>query len=164
MRLRSEKSNDVCGSAGKKYGGRVMSNQMMRLMIAVAIFAMSGVVTSCGESSTSEQTAAIEIETLPQGDSGDFYSFDEPPVLTSYEAPTYPEIAREKGLEGSVMVKITVGVDGTVEDALILESTDPIFEESALEAAMLSQFKPAKLDGEPTKSRVAIPYQFRLDG
>ena len=33
-----------------------------------------------------------------------------------------------------------------------------------LEAAMLSQFKPAKLDGEPTKSRVAIPYQFRLDG
>ena len=141
-----------------------MSIQMMRLILAVAIFAISVVAISCGESSTSEQTAAIEIETLPQGDSGDFYPFDEPPVLTSYEAPPYPEVAREKGLEGSVMVKITVGVDGTVEDALIRESTDPIFEESALEAAMLSQFKPAKLEGELTKSRVAIPYQFRLDG
>ena len=79
-----------------------MSIQMMRLILVATIFVISAVVTSCGESSTSEQTAAIEIETLPQGDSGDFYSFDEPPVLTSYEAPTYPEIAREKGLEGCV--------------------------------------------------------------
>jgi TonB family protein len=141
-----------------------MNTQIRSLVLAAVIFAISVAVISCGESSTSEETAAIEIETLPLGDSDDFYQFDEPPVLTSYEAPTYPEIAREKGLEGSVMVKITVGVDGTVEDALILESTDPIFEESALEAAMHSQFKPANLDGAPTKSRVAIPYQFKLDG
>ena len=94
----------------------------------------------------------------------DFYPFDEPPVLTNYEMPDYPIVAKESNLVGTVMVKLTIGEDGTVEDVTVLDSSDPIFEEPALEAAALCQFKPAKLEGKPTKSRVAIPYQFRLEG
>ena len=101
---------------------------------------------------------------MSEPEAEEFYRFDEPPVLTNYEMPDYPIVAKENNLEGTVTVKVTVGEDGTVEDVTVLDSSDPIFEDPALEAATLCQFKPAKLEGKPTKSRVAIPYQFRLEG
>lgn len=131
------------------------------ILMLLPVLVISGALT-CGDSSTSEQTEGVEIQTLPFSDAEPFYRFDEPPVLVAYQAPDYPEEARRKDLEGSVMVKVLVGADGKVEETAILDSTDPVFDGPALEAAARCEFEPAKLEGAPTKSRVAIPYQFRL--
>jgi len=120
-------------------------------------------IASCGDSSPSGDPTALEIETLPAGETEGFHPFDEPPVLTSFDAPEYPEEAKQQKLEGSVMVKVIVDADGAVESATVLKSSDPIFEAAALEAASLCQFRPARFEGNPTRSAVAIPYQFRLD-
>lgn len=140
-----------------------MSARFVGMISIVVLVLMAAGVVSCGDSSTSEQTTAVEIQTLPDDGTEPFYRFDEPPVLVAYEAPGYPEDAKRSGLEGSVMVKVLVGADGSIEETAVLESTDPVFEGPALAAAATCEFKPARLDGEPTKSRVAIPYQFRLE-
>ena len=77
--------------------------------------------------------------------------------------PEYPEEATSGNIEGTVLVKVIVGADGTVENATVLKSSNTVFEAPALDAALQSKFKPAKLEGKPTKSQVAVPYQFRLD-
>jgi len=103
----------------------------------------------------------VAIEELPAADA-EFYPFDEPPVLVSYATPKYPAAARRDGLDGTVAVRILVGVDGGVESATVLSSSDPVFEGAALEAAYACRFTPAKRDDTPTKSQVMVPFQFRL--
>jgi len=99
---------------------------------------------------------------LSTADPDNAAGFDEPPVLVRYDAPEYPEAAKEAGLEGAVTVELVVGEDGRVVEVSVVDSSDPAFEESALEAASRCEFRPAKLRGNPTRVRVLIPYQFRL--
>lgn len=116
----------------------------------------------CGSSTGEDQLPGVEIEVLSPPASTGEQAFDEPPVLITYETPRYPEDAREAGLEGTVTVRLTVGEDGRVIEASIVESSDPAFEGSALEAASRCGFRPAKLGGDPKRVQVIIPYQFRL--
>jgi TonB family protein len=115
-------------------------------------------ITACGDTTMSDESAVVEAT-----GTNEFYPFDEPPVLTSYEQPAYPEQAKHAGLEGHVAVKILVGIDGSVERVSVLTASDPIFETAALKAASECQFRPAKQEGKPTKSFVMVPFEFRLD-
>lgn len=137
-----------------------------RLLKTVAVIGLLFIFIcsiSCGDSTNSGESTTLEILALDEGDSGEFYPFDAPPVLMSMESPAYPEEAKQSGLEGTVMVKVLVGIDGTVESVTVLEASDPIFEGAALDAATRCQFKPAKLEGQATRSYVAIPYHFKLE-
>jgi TonB family protein len=116
----------------------------------------------CGHSSGEDQAPGVEVSVLSTPDPDGTASFDEPPVLVKYDAPEYPEQAKRAGLEGNVTVELVVGEDGRVVDASVVDSSDPAFEEAAVEAASRCEFRPAKLDGNPTRVRVRVPYQFRL--
>ena len=87
-----------------------------------------------------------------------------PPLPTEQVPPEYPAAAADAGLEGRVRVRVTVGTDGTVTDAEVEESTDPVFDEAALEAAKRWRFEPATQGGEPVEATVTIPFTFKLDG
>ncbi|NIO00904.1 MAG: TonB family protein [Candidatus Latescibacteria bacterium] len=94
-----------------------------------------------------------------------FLAFDEPPMLQYYESPKYPQLAREAGIEGTVSVKVLVGEDGKVLDAVVLSSdVTPDMERAAIEAAKKCRFKPAKQRTVPVKAHVMIPFQFKLTG
>jgi protein TonB len=97
-------------------------------------------------------------------DGGAFIAFDEPPVLVEFVTPEYPLIYREAGIEGTVQVRVLVGVDGNVLDAKVLSSDAAIeMQQAAIEAAMKCRFKPAKQRTTPVKAHVMIPFVFRLD-
>lgn len=68
-------------------------------------------------------------------------------------APKYPLEAAEIGLEGYVIVEFTVNEEGSVEDPFIVESTDPVFEQAALDAVAKFKYKPRIINGKP----VAVP-------
>lgn len=91
-----------------------------------------------------------------------FQKFDTPPVLTYYEAPRYPEAARRDGVEGSVVIRVDVGTDGSVVDATIVESSNPVFNDAALSAANAFRFTPGSLEGRPVRCRVIVPVAFAL--
>lgn len=93
-----------------------------------------------------------------------FIVFDEPPILVEFVTPEYPLIYREAGIEGTVRVRVLVGVDGSVLDAKILSSDAALeMQQAALAAAMKCRFKPAKQRTTPVKAHVMIPFVFRLD-
>ena len=63
----------------------------------------------------------------------------------------YPTRAARRNLEGYVIVEFTVTRIGSVKDVVVLESTDSIFEESAVAAAYKYKYKPRVVDGEPVE-------------
>jgi periplasmic protein TonB len=92
-----------------------------------------------------------------------FYAFDEPPVVTYKAKPRYPDIAREAGMTGKVMVLIMVDARGNVFDVEVLSSTAPkTLVDEAVKAAWKWKFKPGKQRNQPVKTTTSVPFDFRV--
>jgi protein TonB len=62
-------------------------------------------------------------------------------------APIYPARALLRDLEGYVILEFTVTRAGTVRNVIVMESTDRIFEQAAINAAYKFKYKPRVIDG-----------------
>jgi protein TonB len=72
------------------------------------------------------------------------------PLVTLYRvSPVYPMIAERKGLEGFVTVRFDVNELGAVENVVVVESSNAVFNKSAVAATYRFKFKPRNFDGEP---------------
>lgn len=87
-----------------------------------------------------------------------------PPKLLQQTAPDYPRVAKRRGIEGTVLLRLVLGKDGKVEaeHTQVLRSV-PELDEAAIRAASQWRFSPA-LDGEGQPIRVALqlPMRFTL--
>jgi protein TonB len=86
---------------------------------------------------------------------------DVEPEVISRVIPLYPPIAREAGMEGTVMVRLLVGLDGRVMKAEI-ESSSAMFDDAALIAGRQWVFAPALANGHPVRVWVRMPVKFQL--
>ena len=64
-------------------------------------------------------------------------------------APVFPQRAAARGLEGYVVLEYTVTPTGAVENVIVVESSDDIFEESAIHAIQRFKYKPRIVEGRP---------------
>jgi periplasmic protein TonB len=96
------------------------------------------------------------------GDEG-FVASSENPKITHWAKPKYPEIARKAMMEGTVIVKVLVGPDGSVMDAQILQGANPLLNAAALDAARRCKFIPGKQRNIPVRAWMALPFNFRLN-
>jgi len=71
-------------------------------------------------------------------------------------APAYSEKARAARLQGTLALWLVVGIHGNVEEAAIDKPLGLGLDESALHAVRTWQFKPATLNGAPTRVRVDV--------
>lgn len=79
-------------------------------------------------------------------------------------APTYPRGALSRGLEGDVLLEYTVTKQGSVRDPVVLESTNPVFDQAAIDSALRYKYKPRVVDGEAIEvPGVRTRVVFRLD-
>ncbi|MDP1676692.1 MAG: energy transducer TonB [Bacteroidota bacterium] len=85
------------------------------------------------------------------------------PVPVYNPAPSYPEIARRAGVEGTVFIKMWVTKEGKVKQAEIVKSTSNIFDQNAIDAAILWKFTPAIMNNAPVSVWVTVPFKFRLN-
>jgi protein TonB len=93
-----------------------------------------------------------------------YYYFDEPPALMRYVNPVYPDLARQAGIEGTVLLSVLVGADGAAIEVNVLRSDGtPAMERAAIEAARLFSFRPATQNTMPVRARISIPIIFRLN-
>ena len=74
----------------------------------------------------------------------------------------YPEKAKEKKIEGKVMVLFMIDEKGQITDRKIKESVSPEIDSSALHLFDLIVWKPAKAYGIPVKSTGEFGIQFHL--
>lgn len=63
-------------------------------------------------------------------------------------SPRYPEDLASKGIEGFVRLKYTVTENGNTKDIVVINSSHPGFERSAVNAARKFKFKPRVIDGK----------------
>lgn len=86
----------------------------------------------------------------------------EKPKLIKFARPDYPEMARASQLEGTVVVKVQVGPDGSVLQAQVLQAVHPLLDAAAVDAARRCKFIAGKQRGIPVKAWMAIPFVFSL--
>lgn len=79
-----------------------------------------------------------------------------------YEVLEYPEIARQAGIEGMVVVQVVIRPDGTPADPIIARSGGDVLDEAAVRAVMQLTFEPGRQRGKAVSVRLAIPIRFRL--
>ena len=84
-----------------------------------------------------------------------------PPRARRRIAPIIPEGLERQ--EAQVMIAINLGADGRIEDVQVIESTNPLFEEATVDAALQWTFTPAIQSGFPVSSRVHIPFHYLGD-
>ena len=92
----------------------------------------------------------------------DFVNVDQMPKIISQSIPVYPEKAKKAGIEGRVIVKLWIDTKGDVRKAILLKSTDEIFDKPSLDAAMKYRFSPAVYRDSPVSVWVVIPFTYKL--
>lgn len=73
--------------------------------------------------------------------------------------PEYPEQARENGIEGAVVLKVLVGIDGSVENVHTV-SGDPVLAGAAEYAVRQWRFRPYTANGRPTEFETRVTVNF----
>ena len=92
---------------------------------------------------------------------GEYVYVEELPEAITKVPPVYPDLAREAGVDGSVLVQALVGKDGRVKDTRVVKSI-PMLNESAVNAVKQWVFKPALSNNKPVAVWVAVPVKFSL--
>lgn len=138
---------------------------------SLAIFAFIILSTTIAMSCTDMQTQGDETsDAVLQAESGEEGYFEVveqmPELIGGLESIsnkiTYPEEARQNGVEGRVFVKFIVNKDGNVENAEVMRGIGSGADEEALRVVREAKFKPGFQDGEPVRVQYALPITFRL--
>jgi len=85
-----------------------------------------------------------------------------PPVLLRKVEPTYSAEARADHLSGSVLVSLTVGVDGVPTDITVVKGLGEGLDEKAVEAVSQWRFQPGTKKGVPVAVKAQVSVDFRL--
>lgn len=82
--------------------------------------------------------------------------------LISQVKPNYPQGARDRGAEGTVVLEGIIGTDGSITGLRWISSTDPELTNAAREAVMQWKYRPTMLNGEPVEVVTTIEVVFEL--
>ena len=75
----------------------------------------------------------------------------------------YPPIAQENGVQGTVVVSFTVGVDGSIKNVKVARSRDPALDKEALRAvSLMPRWNPGKVNGQNVNVVYTLPVKFQL--
>jgi protein TonB len=88
--------------------------------------------------------------------------FDDAPVPLKTPPPKYPAQLRADQISGVVSIVVVIDEKGAVMAAEVSKSSNPGFNDAALDAVRGWKFKPAKLGGKEVKVRVKLPLQFNV--
>jgi protein TonB len=76
---------------------------------------------------------------------------------------TYPPIARENDIEGTVYIRFVIDKGGQVTNVEVARGADKILNEAALgHVKKMPAWKPGKQRGKPVKVQYVVPIRFRL--
>lgn len=87
-----------------------------------------------------------------------------PEFMSPPESPRYPRLARKRGIEGQVVLRVEIGRDGSVEALKVEHSSgSALLDQAARDAVQHWQFVPAKQNGFAVSSFVRVPVDFVLE-
>jgi protein TonB len=84
-------------------------------------------------------------------------------MLVRKVQPSYPPLARQARIQGTVVLQATISKEGNVEN-LQLVSGHPMLAPAAIEAVKQWRYKPYLLNGEPVEVETQVQVNFTLAG
>jgi len=82
---------------------------------------------------------------------------------TRYVAPQFPDIARERGMDGWVDLQFLVGSDGAVSEVFVVGAQPAgIFEQAALDAVRHWRYQPVLHDGHAVSQHARVRLRFTV--
>lgn len=95
-----------------------------------------------------------------------FIPYDEAPVpIGGYEAiqrnAVYPRLAREAGIQGTVVIHAYIDTRGIVQETMVLSGI-PMLNDAAVDAVSRARFQPAKQRDRVVAVWISIPVIFQL--
>jgi len=84
-------------------------------------------------------------------------------LLIHQVKPTYPPLARQARIQGTVVLQAVIGKDGNIQGLKVV-SGHPMLAPAALEAVKQWKYKPYYLNGEPVEVDTTINVNFTLAG
>ena len=84
-----------------------------------------------------------------------------PPKLVRYVKATYPKALFDRALRGTVVLALTLAVDGSVRALSVETSAGAQFDAAALAAGKQLLFEPARYGGKPVSVRIRFRYVFK---
>ena len=84
--------------------------------------------------------------------------------ILSSAKPRYPEVLRQSGVGGRVLVQFTVDTTGRVDMASVrvMQSTHDLFTQAVRSALASFRFKPAEVNGKRVAALAEMPFEFQL--
>ena len=158
------------------------SSGWMRLSYLALLPLLAALVYACNPSKNNKvQAPAGETETLEtkapdtpeNGDAIPFNEVEVKPTFNGVDATefskwvnghlTYPDAAKQAGIQGRVTLKFAIDTDGSVTDVVLLRGVDKLLDDEALRVVSNSpKWEPGKVNGEPVKVSYVFPIIFQL--
>ncbi|MCK9616271.1 MAG: energy transducer TonB [Lentimicrobiaceae bacterium] len=111
-----------------------------------------------------EQAPPAEIFTVVEESPG-FPGGDESRIKFLQQNITYPQVAKEAGIQGTVFVTFVVEVDGSVSDVRVLRGIGGGCDEEAIRVVKaMPKWTPGKQRGRPVRVQFNMPIKFILQG
>lgn len=138
-----------------------------------AVFGVSrkSITAADGESVKTGNTVAKEVDTktLRPGDDdslpipADEFLVTAMPELQSEVRIPYPPEAREKRIQGAVIMDLLIDAQGVVREAKLINGPGAGLNEAALTAVRSFKFKPARIQEQTVAVRIRYAYRFVLE-
>lgn len=78
--------------------------------------------------------------------------------------PQWPREALVEGIEGYVVVEVTIGADGSVKDVRVIQAEPKrMFDRNVIRAVLKWKFKPRIINGVPVERKAIQMLEFTLD-
>jgi TonB family protein len=95
------------------------------------------------------------------------FAQEEPAAITLPEPvlrvdAVYPPEALSNRQEGTVVLRVTVDVDGSVRDLEVAQSGGEALDRAAIDALRQWRFRPAQRGSEAVSARIRVPFRFEL--
>jgi len=100
----------------------------------------------------------IMVDEMPEFPGGDAALF-----RFIYGTIKYPAEAKDKGIQGKVILRFIVTSEGNVEDVSVVRSVDPLLDNEAVRVMRLCpKWEPGKMKGKPVNIYYSVPISFSL--
>jgi len=89
---------------------------------------------------------------------------DEKPERVKDPPLEYPDLLRQAGIEGSVIIEVIIDTTGHAEPGSlrVVQSTNKAFEMSARDAVLKSVYRPGRVRGQAVRVLVQVPISFTI--
>jgi protein TonB len=154
---RAVKVPDMFGALNAHPVSPVRTSDLTAAPSAPAIDAMAGGLNGASGAGLSSSIVPVPLEqTTGPGRSG---SLLKPPKLVSSVLPIYPQIAQTAGVQGDVIVQVSIDKRGNVSAAKVI-SGPVMLRKAALDAVQQWKYEPSILDGQAVATQTTVRILF----